>query len=118
MHNRLRITIRRHIRLALVLAMTTAASLGSIGGVSSPSAAPATAARPAPTCAQFWRHSGHTERVRWYHCHATSSPLTKRVHICGDSGTLHGISVTSRPGGHWPRTNHRHDRGGEGCRPR
>ena len=100
MHNRLRITIRRHVRLALVLALTTAASLGSVVGVSSPSAAPATAAR----------------RVRWYHCHATSSPLTKRVHICGDSGTLHGISVTSRPDGHWPRTRHRHDRGGEGCR--
>jgi hypothetical protein len=71
-----------------------------------------------PSCYQFWRHSGHTARVRWYHCHATSSAYTKRVHICGYSGILHGISVASLPGGTWLRARHRHDPGGEGCTPR
>ncbi len=73
-------------------------------------------AQPPPSCYQFWRHSGHTDRVRWYHCHSTSSAYTKRVHICGNSGYLHGISVASLPDGVWLRARHRHDRGGEGCR--
>lgn len=68
-----------------------------------------------PSCRQFWQHSDHTTRVRWYHCHATSDPYVKRVHICGVSGTLHGVSVAQFPDGVWLRANHRHDVGGEGC---
>ena len=101
-----------------ILLTLTAASLVSFLGAGSTSAAQSTAARAQPSCAQFWRFSGHTDRVRWYHCHSTSSAYTKRVHICGYSGVLHGISVVSLPGGNWFRTRHRHDRGGEGCRPR
>jgi hypothetical protein len=108
--------VMRHVRRAMVLAMTTAAGLVSLVGVSSTSAAPSIRAQP--PCAQFWRFSGHTDRVQWYHCHPTSSAYTKRVHICGYSGVLHGISVVSLPGGNWFRTRHRHDRGGEGCRRR
>lgn len=68
-----------------------------------------------PSCRSFWRHSGHTTRVRWYHCHRTSDPFVKRVHICGKSGTLHGVTVAQFPGNVWLRNNHRHARGGEGC---
>jgi hypothetical protein len=110
--------VMRPVRLAMVLAMTTAASLVSFAGVSSTSAAQSTARQPPPPCAVFWRHSGHTDRAQWFHCHATSSPYTKRVHICGYSGVLHGISVASLPDGIWLRARHRHDRGGEGCRRR
>lgn len=114
-------TLMRHVRLTMVLVVITAAGPVSLDGASSASAAQpdaAEAARPTPTCSQFWSHSGHTDRVRWYHCHSTDSPLIKRVHICGYSGTLHGISVTSVPDGHWRRDRHKHDRGGEGCRRR
>jgi hypothetical protein len=38
-------TLMRHVRLAMVLAMTTAASLGSVVGVSSASAVQSTAAQ-------------------------------------------------------------------------
>lgn len=95
-------------------------ALGALvaAGVSVAQPAQSAARQPPPPCAQFLRFSGHTDRVRWYHCHSTSSAYTKRVHICGDSGTLHGISVVSLPDGIWFRTKHRHDRGGEGCRPR
>lgn len=111
--------LMRHVPLVMVLVVITAASLVGLDGAGSAGAAQpdaAEAARPTPTCSQFWSHSGHTDRVRWYHCHSTDSPLTKRVHICGYSGTLHGISVTSRSDGRWPRDRHKHDRGGEGCR--
>jgi hypothetical protein len=101
-----------------ILLTLTAASLVSFVGAGSTSVAQSTAARAQPSCAQFWRFSGHTDRVRWYHCHSTSSAFTKRVHICGYSGVLHGISVVSLPDGNGFRTRHRHDRGGEGCRPR
>lgn len=105
-------------RLAMVLVATTAASLASVIGPSSASAAQVSAARAAqPSCYQFWRVSNHTERVRWYHCHPTSSAFTKRVHICGYSGILHGISV-AKLDGTWLLARHRHDRGGEGCRRR
>jgi hypothetical protein len=74
------------------------------------------AAAAVPSCEDFWRHSGHTDRVRWYHCHGTSDPYVKRVHICGVSGTLHGITVGYLFGA-WVNNEdtHRHDVGGEGC---
>jgi hypothetical protein len=100
-------TLMRHVRLAMVLAMTTAASLGSVVGVSSASAAQSTAARPAPACFEFWLHSGHRDRVRWYHCHSTNSPYSNRVHICGNSGILHGINVVDLGAGRWATGWHR-----------
>lgn len=108
-------TLMHHARVAMVIAVTTAASLI---GPSSASATQSNATRAAqPSCYQFWRVSGHTARVRWYHCHSTSSAFTKRVHICGYSGTLHGVSV-AKLDGTWLLARHRHDRGGEGCRRR
>jgi hypothetical protein len=80
-------------------------------------------------CDDFWRHSEHTDRAQWHHCHdwqtypSGGGTITQaRVHICGFSGTLHGITV-----GHvhrevipskWVTGGHAHDEGGEGCRPR
>ena len=66
-------------------------------------------------CDSAWRHSGHTANVNWYHCHPTvDSPEVVRVHICGYSGTLHGIYVGIYTH-EWQTAGHKHDDGGEGC---
>lgn len=84
-------------------------------GTANPNTGQPRIAAAVPSCRDFWRHSGHTTRVRWYHCHRTSSPYVKRVHICGRSGTLHGVTVAQFPGNAWLRRNHRHDPHGERC---
>jgi hypothetical protein len=104
----------RRVRLALLLAVAvTTGTAFSLAGTSN--ASPSTVRAAAPTCYQFWQHSGHTARTVWYHCHDTSDPYVKRVHICGESGTLHGITVAQFPDGVWLTNDHRHDPGGEGC---
>lgn len=113
----------RRVRTTLLLAVIATVGIFGFAGASSagqsnvgPSQSAAAAA--APSCRDFWQHSGHTDRVRWYHCHPTnpSDPYVKRVHICGVSGTLHGITVANLNGA-WVRNEdtHRHDPGGEGC---
>lgn len=70
------------------------------------------------SCFDLWRHSGHTDNVRWYHCHnfnSNGSAWTARVHICGYSGWLHGITVSTSIYRDVIRYNHAHDYGGEGC---
>lgn len=64
-------------------------------------------------CWQAFNVSGHTSNVRWWHCHGTSPTL--RVHICGYSGTLHGITVYNVFAQTYYTYNHAHDVGGEGC---
>jgi len=117
------------MRRILLLAMVAAVGMFSFVGASSASpsdvsaspsdvsASPSNVAAALPSCRDFWLHSGHRDRVRRYHCHATSpsNPHVKRVHICGVSGTLHGITVAEFPDGAWVTNNHRHDVGGEGC---
>jgi len=67
------------------------------------------------TCYEFWAWSGHTDRVRWYHCHGYHGFYNaRRVHICGVSGYLHGVTVFLYPGGA-DVVDHAHDNGGEGC---
>lgn len=72
-------TRMRQVRLAIVLAVITAASLISLVGASSASAALFKTARPLPTCDEFWRHSGHTDRVRWHHCSNSRSRLARPI---------------------------------------
>jgi hypothetical protein len=110
------------VRIAVLLtAMVAAFSLG-VGGPVRPVPAEAHA-----DCTDFWQHSGHTDNVRWYHCHdwltygdgLGGSITVARVHICGYSGTLHGITVlhhhrAGRPDD-WSTSTHAHDSGGEGC---
>lgn len=104
----------------LLLAVVTTVGMFNFVGASSASpsdvsASQSNVAAALPSCRDFWLHSGHTDRVRWYHCHSTNDPYVKRVHICGVSGTLHGITVAEFPDGVWLTNDHRHDIGGEGC---
>jgi hypothetical protein len=69
------------------------------------------------SCYEYWVKSAHTENVRWYHCHDTQYSNRKRVHICGHSGWLHGITITIYSGGNWEAANHAHDFDGEDCNP-
>ena len=80
-------------------------------------------------CYDFWKNSGHTKYAQWYHCHDfravdpdRQADTVARVHICGYSGKLHGITVRHHHvrwgGDFYSRTNAREDLGGEGCRPR
>lgn len=103
----------RRVRLAVIGAVV--ATVGMFGFADASNVTPSTVGQAAPSCYQFWQHSGHTEHYRWYHCHPTSDPYVKRVHICGKSGYLHGITVAQFPDGVWLTNNHRHDFGGEGC---
>jgi hypothetical protein len=132
----------QHIRrvLLLVVAMATVGAFGLAGANSagasylgasrpdsstSPSyvsgyrpdrAGPSDSIGPAyHNCWHYWINSGHTDNVRWYHCHDTAYANEKRVHICGYSGYLHGISVIDYLNGYFGTYNHRHDYGGEGC---
>jgi len=103
---------------ALLMATPAAHANSTVSStMNTSSASQSNVAAAVPSCRDFWRHSGHTDRVRWYHCHRTSDPYVKRVHICGVSGTLHGITVAQFPDGVWLRNSstHRHDVGGEGC---
>ncbi len=110
------------IRLAVLLSTIVAAFAFVVGGPVRPDSAAAHT-----DCDDFWRHSGHTDNARWHHCHdwitygdGMGGSITRaRVHICGYSGTLHGITV-----GHhhisgwwdsWDTSAHAHDVGGEGC---
>ncbi len=74
------------------------------------------------SCYDFWRSSGHTTNVRWYHCHSWTNiynglATKARVHICGYSRTLHGISVTHNHEGwgDYRRGSDAHETYGEGC---
>jgi hypothetical protein len=111
------------IRLAAILTVAMVAVFSFItGGPVRPDTAAAHT-----SCYDFWRHSGHTDNVRWYHCHnwetysdnAGGSITQARVHICGYSGTLHGITVGHHHKDAWfdsyATGGHAHDVGGEGC---
>ncbi|HEY0641540.1 MAG TPA: hypothetical protein VGD67_28255 [Pseudonocardiaceae bacterium] len=67
------------------------------------------------TCYEYWIKSAHTTNYKWYHCHDTQYSNKKRVHICGNSGYLHGITITIYSSGNWDADNHAHDYDGEGC---
>jgi hypothetical protein len=110
-----RISVRESLRPALVaISMLAAMLVPSIGGISMASAStPTTTA--ALTCEDYWLNSGHTANVDWYHCHRIPNrPNSRRVHICGLSGILHGITVTISSTG-ITTSDHAHDPGGEGC---
>ncbi len=106
-------------RRLLVLAAVSAAMVFSLpGGIVQPDQAQAHT-----SCYDAWRNSGHTANVRWYHCHGWTTvdgdDVQTRVHICGYSGTLHGITVrhhhVSWGRDFWSSTNHAHQYRGEGC---
>jgi hypothetical protein len=108
-------------RVRLALAAAAFPVLGMLTSMPASTAAPAhvggvqPATTAAPTCRDYWLNSGHTANVDWYHCHTiTNRPNSRRVHICGLSGILHGITVTISSTG-ITRSNHVHDPGGEGC---
>lgn len=68
-------------------------------------------------CYDLWRHSGHLDNVRWYHCHNVTYDGSRkwgRVHICRWTGWLHGISVYTYPG-YVYTWDHAHDYDGENC---
>jgi hypothetical protein len=69
------------------------------------------------SCYEYFVKSAHTENVRWYHCHDTQYSNKKRVHICGRSGWLHGITITIYGSGNWDAVSHAHDFDGEDCNP-
>jgi hypothetical protein len=104
---------RKPIRFALASVGALAVALVPGSVLSSGTASAAT------SCYAFWRHSGHTDNVRWYHCHDNRTVPgigdRARVHICGFSGTLHGITVFHDIRDNWSTDNHAHDVGGEGC---
>jgi hypothetical protein len=110
----------RALRAALLVTVATIAAFSFAGGgVLRPDSAEAHR-----NCYDFWQHSGHVDNTRWYHCHnwRTTSDGTQdlaRVHICGYSGTLHGITVGHIHQWAWPdrwaTADHAHDVGGEGC---
>ena len=112
---------RIYLSLAVMLAITIGAySLVITGNAMQPEAAQAH-----QSCEDYWQHSGHVENARWYHCHNWESYYTgdevtrARVHICGDTGALHGIYVEHihrwMAGDRWNSYAHSHDGGGEGC---
>jgi hypothetical protein len=98
--------------LAIVAAMAFALAIPFI-------ATPERAEAGHLNCGDFFRHSGHTDRARWHHCHDMRTVpgigSRARVHICGVSGTLHGITVFHDIHANWSRQDHAHDPGGEGC---
>lgn len=112
----------RRIRLGALLTAMAATFGFAVGGPVGPGTAAAHT-----DCNDFWRHSGHTENARWHHCHdwltygdGLGGTITlARVHVCGGSGTLHGITVSHhhRAGwwDSWSTSAHAHDPGGEGC---
>jgi hypothetical protein len=76
------------------------------------------------SCYDFWQHSGHTDTrfIQWWHCHdmrtVAAIGTRARVHICGDSGTLHGVTVFHTWNGAWSTDDHAHgDGNSEGCWP-
>ena len=107
----------RH-RLLAIAAVTAVMGFGLPGGVAQPDPAQAHT-----SCYDFWRQSGHTANVRWYHCHnwttVDGDDVQTRVHICGYSGTLHGVTVRHHHRDNWfdfwSSTAHAHDYHGEGC---
>jgi hypothetical protein len=85
---------------------------------------PGTAEAGHAECFDYWQHSGHTDvnHIRWWHCHGESQSMGwyfTRVHICGDSGTLHGVTVRHNhnpQGPLWSSDGHDHGDGdNEGC---
>jgi hypothetical protein len=114
-------------RILVAALLVAAATVGAYSVVIKDSAVRPAAAQAHQSCADFWANSGHTANVVFYDCHnwtnADCSPndcTTARVHICGTSGTLHGIYVqhVHRPlAGDIYQTigPHSHDPGGEGC---
>ncbi len=113
---------RKPRRLTL-LALAAVIAFGFVvpGGVVQPDQAQAHT-----SCFDFWKNSGHTARAQWHHCHdfriVDGDDVQARVHICGYSGTLHGITVRHHHRNvlwdFWSRTDARDDPGGEGCRRR
>lgn len=109
------------LRVGLWVTVASVAAFSLIGG----GAVLPDSAAAHRNCDDFWWHSGAahtTDNVRWWHCHdwrTISGQDIARVHICGYSGTLHGVTV-----GHihrsvlwdlWGTAEHAHDVGGEGC---
>jgi hypothetical protein len=116
--------VRRGLLAAVLTLVATVAVYAVIaGGASRPETASAH-----QSCYDLWQHSGHTANVRWYHCHswttysdnAGGSFTQARVHICGYSGYLHGVTVAHHHRDliwdtYTDAVNHAHDYGGEGC---
>ncbi len=107
-------------RLALLgVAGAMLLSLVMPGGFAQPERAQAHS-----SCYDAWQNSGHTARAHSYHCHGWATvdgdDVQTRVHICGLSGTLHGVTVRHHHVGYfgrdfWSSTDEHHDPGGEGC---
>jgi hypothetical protein len=112
------------VRLGFALAsvvfvmVVTAVTVAVPGGVTQPEKAQAHHL----SCFDFWQHSGHTDtqHIRWWHCHdmrqVPAIGTRARVHICGTSGTLHGVTVFHTWNGQWSTDDHAHgDGSNEGC---
>jgi hypothetical protein len=112
-------------RVVLVVLLLTVATVTAYSSMKGGAVRPESALAH-QDCHDFWQHSGHTANARWYHCHnwqnlpyQDGSQTLTRVHICGYSGTLHGVTVghIHRPWfpDRWESGDHAHDVGGEGC---